>query len=184
LELISIDISKVFVPLKLTIVKNRLNFSEIVGRIAEYANTQNKVSAADLSSNKENHVLIEKLSRTIWAPPVLGTSTQTRWFFERSRGQYKNERARAGTNTNSKKRFDLQNPRGQLFTKESMAKYVNSYEEVFSGKKLVVGPHLVVRGSQKNYAQFLNYNFNIKPNNIWFEDTIAKAILFINAEKI
>jgi hypothetical protein len=179
-----IDISKVFVPLKLTIVKNRLNFSEIVGRIAEYANTQNKVSAADLSSNKENHVLIEKLSRTIWAPPVLGTSTQTRWFFERSRGQYKNERARAGTNTNSKKRFDLQNPRGQLFTKESMAKYVNSYEEVFSGKKLVVGPHLVVRGSQKNYAQFLNYNFNIKPNNIWFEDTIAKAILFINAEKI
>jgi hypothetical protein len=41
-----------------------------------------------------------------------------------------------------------------------------------------------VRGSQKNYAQFLNYNFNFKPDNIWFEDAIAKAILFSSAEKI
>lgn len=82
-----VDIRNVFVPVKLTIVKNRENFSEIVGRIAEYANTQNRVSASDLSSNKENHVLIEKLSRTIWAQPKSGEMIKTRWFFERSRGQ-------------------------------------------------------------------------------------------------
>jgi len=179
-----VDISKVFIPVKLTIVKNRDNFSEIVGRIAEYANTQNKVSASDLSSNKENHVLIEKLSRTIWAPPISGESTQTRWFFERSRGQYKNERIRFGITTSKRKQFDKQNPRNQMFTKESLAKFINSYEEVLNGKKLVIGPHIVVRGSQKNYAHFLNYNFSFKPDNIWFEDAIAKAILFISAEKI
>src|SRR5690606_28553695 len=148
-----VDISNVFVPVKLTIVKNRENFSEIVGRIAEYANTQNKVSASDLSSNKENHVLFEKLSRTIWAPPISGESHQTRWFFERSRGQYRNERARNGITPSKRKQFDKQNPRGQMFTKELMAKYINTYEEVYNGKRLVIGPHIVVRGSQKNYAQ-------------------------------
>jgi len=179
-----VDISNVFVPVKLTIVKNRENFSEIVGRIAEYANTQNRVSASDLSSNKENHVLIEKLSRTIWAPPISGETTQTRWFFERSRGQYKNERIRFGITPSKRKQFDKQNPRSQMFTKESLAKFINSFEEVYNGKRLVIGPHIVVRGSQKNYAQFLNYNFSFKPDNIWFEDAIAKAILFSSAEKV
>lgn len=179
-----VDISNVFVPVKLTIVKDRENFSEIVGRIAEYANTQNKVSASDLSSNKENHVLIEKLSRTTWAPPVMGETIQTRWFFERSRGQYKNERIRFGITPSKRKQFDKQNPRSQMFTKETLAKYINSYEEVYNGKKLVIGPHMVVRGSQKNYAQFLNYNFGFKPDNIWFEDAISKSILFLSAEKV
>ena len=179
-----IDIRKVYVPVKLTIVKNEESFSEIVGRIAEYANTQNKVSASDLSSNRENHILIEKLSRTVWAPPVSGETTQTRWYFERSRGQYRNDRNRFGVTRSKRKQFDKQNPRNQMITKELMAKYINTYQEVYKGKKLVIGPHIVVRGSQKNYAQFLNYNFSFKPDNIWFEDFVAKAILFKTSEKI
>lgn len=179
-----VDISNIFVPVKLTIVKNRENFSEIVGRIAEYANTQNRVSVSDLSSNREHLVLLEKISRTTWAPPKPGETHQTRWFFERSRGQYKNERIRFGITPSKRTLFDKQNPRNQMFTKELLAKYINSYEQIFNGKKLVIGPHFVVRGSQKNYMQFLNYNFNKKPDNIWFEDAVAKAILFTTAEKI
>ncbi|MCC5930327.1 MAG: AIPR family protein [Cyclobacteriaceae bacterium] len=178
------NVSGIFVPVKLTIVKDKENFSEIVGRIAEYANTQNRVSASDLSSNRENHVIIEKLSRSIWAPPKAGENFQTRWFFERSRGQFKNERQRYGLTPARRKQFDKQNPRGQMFTKETLAKYVNAYKEVYSGKKLLIGPHFVVRGSQKNYSQFLNYNFSSKPDNIWFEDAIAKTIIFNSAEKI
>lgn len=178
------NVSGIFVPVKLTIVKNKENFSEIVGRIAEYANTQNRVSASDLSSNRENHVLLEKLSRTIWASPKAGESHQTRWFYERSRGQFKNERLRFGLTPSRRKQFDKQNPRSQMFTKELLAKYINSYKEIASGKKILIGPHMVVRGSQKNYSQFLNYNFTNKPDNIWFEDAIALAILFNSSEKI
>jgi hypothetical protein len=134
-----------------------------------------------LSSNRENHILLEKISRTIWASPISGETIQTRWFFERSRGQYKNERIRFSITPSKRKQFDKQNPRSQMFTKESLAKFINSYEEVYNGKRLVIGPHTVVRGSQKNYAQFLNYNFSFKPDNIWFEDAIAKAILFSSA---
>ena len=178
------DISKVFVQLKLTIIKDRNNFAEIVGAIAEYANTQNRVSASDLSSNREHHIILEKLSRTVWAPPKPGETYQTRWFYERSRGQYKNERIRYGITPSRRKQFDKQNPRIQMFTKELLAKYIDAYKEVYFGKKLVIGPHIVVRGSQKNYAQFLNYNFEQKPDNIYFEDTVALAIVFNTAEKL
>jgi hypothetical protein len=178
------DISKIFVPLKLTIIRDKANFADTVGRIAEYANTQNKVSAADLSSNRENHVSLEKLSRTLWAPPKVGESQQTRWFYERSRGQYKNERLRLGITPSRKILFDKQNPKAQMFTKEELAKYINSYREKNIGKKILVGPHIVTRGSQKNYAQFLSYNFDTKLDNIYFEDAIALAILFKTSEKV
>ena len=61
------DISNIFVQLKLTVVKNNGNLGNIVPRISRYANTQNKVSEADLTSNNPFHIQLEELSRTIWA---------------------------------------------------------------------------------------------------------------------
>lgn len=178
------DISDIWVQIKLSVVKQKENFNNIVNRIAEYANTQNKVSTSDLSSNKPFHIEMEKLSRTIWASPVEGQSTQTRWFYERARGSYRNARLKEGTTKAKKKAFDLRNPRKQMITKELTAKYVNAFCELYHGKKLVIGPHIVVRGSQKNYAAFLNYNMPEKPDNIYFEDVVAKAIIFKTAEKV
>lgn len=177
------DISKIFVQVKLSVVKNKSNFSEIVSRIAEYANTQNKVSVSDLSSNKPYHIDLEKLSRSIFTPHTTGKSVQTKWFYERARGQYKNERIKQFTAARQKA-FDLINRKDQVFTKEDLAKYINTYQEVYDGKKLVVGPHFVVKGNQKNYVQFVNYNLIKKPDNVYFEDTISKAILFKRAEKL
>jgi len=178
------DLSKIFVPLKLTIINDRENFSEIVGQIAKNANTQNKVSASDLSSNRENLVALEKLSRSLWAPPKPGDMLQTRWFFERARGQYRNDKARFATTPSRKKQFEKQNPKNQMFTKELLAKYINSWRECYHNGKLVIGPYTVVRGSQKNYAQFLSYNFTGKPDHVFFEDAVSLAILFKSAEKI
>ncbi len=178
------DMSQIFVPIKLTIIQKQAKYPDTVVRIAEYANTQNKVSAADLSSNRENLVALEKLSRTLWAPPKVGESQQTRWFYERSRGQYKNERIRLGITPSRKVLFDKQNPKSQMFTKENLAKFVNAYKQIIVGKKIVIGPHFVVKGRDKNYNQFLNYNFNDKPDNIYFEDAVALAILFKTTEKI
>jgi hypothetical protein len=178
-----VSITEIFVPVKLSVVKKKDKFSEIVGRISEYANTQNKVSVVDLSSNKPAHIELEKVSRNIWAPPKRGESQQTTWFYERARGQYKNAIMKFGLSPSKRKAFEAKNPKQQVFTKEDLAKYVNSWQEVYDGKKLVIGPHFVVRGNQKNYVQFMNFNFDKKPDNIFFEDTIAKAILFRAAEK-
>lgn len=177
------DISAVFVQVKLSVVKNRSKFSEIVSSIAEYANTQNKVSISDLSSNKPYHIELEKLSRNVFAPHVTGQNNQTKWFYERARGQYKNARIKEGFTKAKQKAFDLKNPKNQMFNKEELAKYVNAYQEVYDGKKIGVGPHTVVKGNQKNYVQFINYNLVKKLDSIYFEDIIAKAILFRAAEK-
>ncbi len=178
------DISRVFVQLKLSVVKNKDNFSQIVSRIAEYANTQNKVSVSDLSSNRPYHVELEKLSRSIFAPHVSGQNVQTKWFYERARGQYKNARLKEGFTKSRQKKFDLQIPPGQVFTKEVLAKYINCYQEIIENKKILIGPHHVVRGNQKNYVQFINFNLVNKPDSIYFEDIVSKAILFRTAEKI
>lgn len=178
------NISQIFVPIKLSVLKRKDKFSEIVGRISEYANTQNKVSVSDLSSNRPFHIKLENLSRSIVSPHISGNPNQTKWFYERARGQYKNARIKDGFTKSRQKAFDLMNPRNQLFTKEELAKYQNTYEEIVEGRKLVIGPHIVVRGGQKNYVQFINYNEVKNPDNIYFEDTIAKAILFRSAEKI
>jgi hypothetical protein len=178
------DISKIFVQLKLTVVKNKEHFSEIVSQISEYANTQNKVSVSDLSSNRPFHIELEKLSRSIFAPHVTGKSNQTKWFYERARGQYKNARLKEGFTKSKQKAFDLKNPKNQMFTKEELAKYENAYSEIYDGKKILIGPNFVVRGNQKNYVQFINNNLAKKTDNIYYEDLIAKAILFRTAEKI
>jgi hypothetical protein len=177
------DISEIFVPVKLSVIKRHDKFSEIVSRIAEYANTQNKVSISDLSSNRPFHIELEKLSRTIWASPGENSSVQTRWFYERARGQYKNARNKEGFTPARERAFDQKNPKNQVFTKEDLAKYLNAYLEEYDGRKLVIGPHIVVRGSQKNYAQFINYNTILNPDNVFFEDLVAKAILMRSAEK-
>lgn len=178
------DISNIFVQVKLSVIKNKEKFSETVSRISEYANTQNKVSISDLSSNQPFHIEFEKLSRNIFTPISENRSVQTKWFYERARGQYKNAILKEGFTPSRKRAFELKNSKSQLFKKEDLAKYINAYQEVSDGKKILIGPHFVVRGNQKNYVQFMNFNLEKKIDNIYFEDTIAKAILFRTAEKI
>lgn len=141
---------------------------------------------ADFSANNPALVAFEKLSRYILSPITATSNIQTSWFFERARGQYKTLRSREGRTKALQTAFDRKYPKKQMFSKVELAKYINSYQEVYDGKKLVIGPHIVVRGNEKNYAQFIGNNLpeNVKKiNNVYFEDAIAKCILFKNADK-
>ncbi|MBN1186632.1 MAG: AIPR family protein [Bacteroidales bacterium] len=178
------QIDLIYVQMKLNVVKNRDQFSEIVSRISEYANTQNKIAISDLSSNRPYHITLEKISRTTLAPLQRGKSIRTRWFYERARGQYKNARLKAGNSIQKRKAFDAANPKSQVINKEELAKYLNSYKEIVDGKRILIGPHIVVRGNQKNYKNFIDYNLVDEPDNIYFEDLVAKAILFRTFEKV
>lgn len=170
------DVSRIFVQMKLSVIKTRDDVGTIVNNISRYANTQNKVSESDLSANSPFQIELEKLSRMIWTPRQLGQSQQTHWFYERARAQYKNALAREFSPAN-KKKFELQNPRKQLFVKEDLAKYVNVWSEL---------PWHVVRGNQKNYTVFITSlkAKDQKPTSTFFEDAIAKAILFRTAEDV
>lgn len=171
------DVSEVFIQVKLTVIDELDRMDEFVPLISQYSNSQNKIQTADFSANDPFHRQIEELSRTIWAPALPGTQRQTRWYYERARGQYTDDKGREGTPAR-KKAFELVNPNSQKFTKTDLAKYENTWDQL---------PYLVSRGAQKNFREFtirLKDKRKLVPNQTYFEHLAAKAMLFKNAEKI
>ena len=59
-----------------------------------------------------------------------------------------------------------------------MAKYHNAYAEIKLKNKIIIVPHIVVRVSQKNYFEFVKFINDDLPESIFYEDLIAKAIIF------
>ena len=173
-----IDLSKVFVQMKLSIVAPE-RAEEVVPKISEYANTQNRVTAADFFANHPFHVRMEGFSRRLYAPSPDGAFRETRWFYERARGQYNDERAKL--TEAGRKKFDLEHPRSQLFTKTDLAKFRNVWE---------MKPDKVSLGAQKNFAHFAGQigrewdRGDTAFNEGFFKETIAKAIIFKRMEKI
>lgn len=164
------------VQMKLTIVEPDL-LDEIVPLISRYANSQNKVNEADFSANHPFHVEIEKLSRTVWAPAADGTQRQTRWFYERARGQYQDALFRAGTPAKQRQFREL-HPPVQRFTKTDLAKFEMTWDRL---------PHLVSLGAQKCFREFtlrLADRADPSVDQSYFQDLVAKAILFRRAERL
>lgn len=170
------DVSHVFVQAKITVVPEE-RLTEIVPLISRYANSQNRISESDLTANDPFHVALEELSRTIWAPATDGTQRQTRWFYERARGQYADALAREGTPARQRA-FKQQNPSQQKFAKTDVAKFENTWDQL---------PHEVSRGAQKNFVVFmhrLQQRGGLKPDQAYFQDLVAKALLFRRAERL
>ncbi|MFD9258005.1 AIPR family protein [Streptomyces sp. NPDC059538] len=137
------DLAGVSVQMKLTLVKES-DLMEIVPRISEYSNTQNKVTLVDFSSNDKFHVNFERVSRSLWAASADGTGQDIRWWYERARGSYAVEEAKH-TSPVARRKFRSANPPTRRFTKADVAKYVNVWDGL---------PHQVARGAQKNFAEF------------------------------
>ena len=171
------NLSNVHVQIKLTVVPPD-NSEEVVPFISKYANSQNKVSAADFFSNHPFHMRMEGYSRRVYAPPAQGGNRQTRWFYERARGQYQVERAKLGTT--DRRRFDAEHPKSQLFAKTDLAKV-----ELTFRKK----PDTVSKGAQKNFAAFAAdigeawAASDKKYDETWFKRLVAKVIIFRALEK-
>ena len=172
------NLDDVYVQMKLSIVEDELS-STIVPKISEYANTQNKVNAADFFSNHPYHIRIEEFSRRIYIPLKSGEIRETKWFYERARGQYND--AISKLTIGEAKRFRDDHPKKQMFTKTDLAKYINVWEE---------DPLYVNNGAQKNFTQFatriggLWKKSSEEFNEIYYKNLIAKAIIFKSTEGI
>lgn len=187
-----IDLSRILVQVKFSIIKNDSRYDEIVSKISRCANTQNKVNEADFSANREELIRLETISRCTMTEPSKTRPTSSFWFFERTKGQYKNFRIKEGYTRQAESQFDMKYPKEQVFTKYDLAKYENCYGEKHFTVKVsgvdcddYLGPHTVCLGNEKNYAAFKNHNMPklSEIDNIYFEDLIAKAILFKEADK-
>jgi hypothetical protein len=170
------DISGVFVQMKLTVIDDRQRLQEIVPEISKYSNTQNKVTLVDFSSNHPYHVAVEKVTRSLWAPAADGSGQDTRWFYERARGQYADALARERTPARQRA-FKTIHPLSQKFTKSDVAKFEHSWAQL---------PHIVSLGAEKNFREFMIKLADKAPavDIVYCQRLIAKAILFRSTEKI
>lgn len=168
----------IFVQMKLSVIKSEES-ETVVPKISEFANTQNRVNAADFFSNHPFHIRMEEFSRRIWAPAQRGAQRETKWFYERARGQYADAQNRFSSS--EKKKFEAENPKFQIFNKTDLAKFENVWDEK---------PTYVNLGAQKNFSQYAKRigqeweKSSEEFNELYFKRIIARAILFKRTEKL
>ena len=172
------DLSSIFVQMKLTVIKKTEEYEIIVRDIAKYANSQNKVSESDFFSNHPFHRTIEDFSNRL--PTITNNlGILTYWYYERSRGKYKQELIKL--KGNDLKLYIDKRPKNQVLTKEQLAKYLNTIN---------MQPHIVSQGNQKSFkysAEEIGPSEEYEKkkhlyNEIYFKKAIASAILFRKAD--
>ncbi|MEJ3661687.1 AIPR family protein [Pseudomonas fragi] len=172
------DLSEIFVQMKLSVIDSAQG-ELVVPRISEYANTQNRVNAADFFSNHPFHVRMADFSRRIWAPAQRGAQRESKWFYERTRGQYLD--AQAKLSPAEKNRFKTENPKLQMFSKTDLAKFENVLDD---------HPKWINLGAQKNFAQYaqrIGKEWEVSSdsfNEFYYRRVIARCILFRATEKL
>lgn len=167
------DLSKVFVQMKLSVIRSADDVQTIVPRISEYANTQNRIQIADFSANDPFHREVEALSMRIAVPSSSGKKHKY-WFYERSRGQYNDYLSRLPSPAERR----LFRTSHLKFAKTDLAKYENTWDQL---------PHLVSTGAQKNFRLFtlrIQQSKHFLPDDLYFKRLVAKAILSRRTEEL
>lgn len=172
------DLNSIYVQMKLTEVDSDADkSSDLIRNISRSSNSQNKVSDADFFATHPFHIRMEQISRRIFAPAFGGAQYETKWFYERARGQYL--QAQMHMTKSQKDKFTAQHPKKQVLTKTDLAKYRNSWAGA---------PHVVSKGAQTNFMKFaeiIDDAWNKADNSFndkYFKDSVALAILFKHTE--
>ena len=142
------DLSGIYVQMKLTAIDESKpeESDELIRNISRSSNSQNKVSDADFFASHPFHRRMEQISRLLFAPASDGAQYETKWFYERARGQYLQEQMQL---TPAKKRqFELQHPKNKVIRKTDLAKVQNTWRGY---------PQVVSRGAQTNFTAFAGY---------------------------
>ncbi|MDM1503789.1 AIPR family protein [Myroides marinus] len=172
------DLSKIFVQMKLTVIKDKEIKNIEVPNISRFANSQNKVSELDLSSNNPYFVQIENLSRKKYVINPENRNQSILWFFERANGQYRETLNKQSVA--QQKKFKEQNPSDKKFVKSDVSKYITLWD---------LEPHIASQGSQKNFIHYTKkinelVSKNILPGEYFYRKLIANAILFKTTDKL
>jgi len=173
------ELSNIFVPMKLTVIRNTDQYDDMVQKISRYANSQNKVTDADFFSNHPFHVEFEKLSKRIIAPAAQHSITQTMWYYERSRGKYNQEMFKM--RDSERVAFQTKFPKNQVIKKEELGKYYNT---------VAMKPYIVTRGAVKNMAEFAKTvddiwtNRRQEINDDFFKRQVCAAIMFRETDRM
>ena len=176
----NIDISKLFVPMKVSVLEHDMS-EKIIPKISEYSNSQNKVDASDFFSNHPFHIRMEGYSRKTPAPAVRGNQYQQYWYYERAKGQYNQGKMKFKAKSSQMKQYETRYPANQVIKLVDLAKYMEIYNCV---------PHTVSKGKQALVKTFSHeirnqWNRNDEVFNVYyFKRVVALAIIFKSTDEI
>lgn len=176
----NIDISRLFVPMKISVLEHSMS-ERIIPKISEYSNSQNKVDASDFFSNHPFHIRIEDYSRKTPAPAVNGNQYQQYWYYERTRGQYNQGKMKFKPKSSQMRQYETRYPESQVIKMVDLAKYM----EIYQG-----APDVVSRGKQaivKVFAEDIKKKWaksDTEFNVYYFKRVVALAIMFKATDNI
>lgn len=168
------DMSKVFVPMKVSVIRDKVKANEYVPQISANANSQTAIKDSDFSANEPYLVDLEKFSRETWVPNGNAKGV-LKWYFERTRGQYLDEQSHlSGKNETT---FKATFPKQHLVTKTDIAKYQMAWDQL---------PYTVCLGAERNYKDFVKLTKAATPvvTETYYKRLIAKGILFKTIDRM
>jgi len=176
----NIDLSKIAVPMKLSVLDHSMA-ERIIPKISEYSNSQNKVEASDFFSNHPFHIRMEELSRKTAIPSKGGNQFQQYWFYERARGQYNQGKMKIARSASQLKKYTDRYPANQVITMLDLAKYMLLYN---------CKPDIVSKGKQKMLQYFAEATksswdkTDTKYNESYFKRIVSLAIIYKRTDDI
>lgn len=173
-------LDNIYVQMKLTAIDETTQeeSDELIRNISRSSNSQNKVSDADFFASHPFHRRMEQISRHMFAPASSGAQYETKWFYERARGQYLQEQMRM--TPAKKKQFELQHPKNKVIKKTDLAKVQNTWRG---------NPQTVSKGAQTNFTSFAEWindeweKNDTQFNERYFQSTAALLLMFQLLEK-
>lgn len=170
-----LPIDDIRVMAKINVAKNASEemLDDLITKISLYSNAQSKVSKVDLRARSSQLIRLKSLSESVL------TVSGKKWYFERAKGEYA---TMIRINSSRKSQLEKIYPKERRFTKEELAKYYSSWGD---------RPYTVKKGGEKIFRIFLEEISGegstkkiIPINRIFYEDLIARIILFKSLENI
>lgn len=174
-----LDVSKIKVQMKLSVVSEKQQQDQFISNVSEYANTQNKINKSDFFSNNPFHKEFKRYSQRVWVAAIGGEQRRTHWFYERVRGEYLNEQVYL--TEAKKKQFKLEHPKTQLINKTFLAKSETAWNQK---------PDIVSKGAEYSFVNFADSIASLIEKDTfaitecYFKEAVSRIILFKTLEKI
>lgn len=165
------ELGNVVVPVKLTVIKNVINSSMLIGNISVFSNTQTAIKKSDPPSNLKYYIDLKNVSSTVTLTDAKGKNYIC--YFERTAGEYETELRR----NNGTVSFRTKNPKDKKFNKIQLAVAINCWQQL---------PHVVNNGREKNFVAFNNIvkDQMFEMDAEYFKKAYATIILFRQIDKL
>ena len=169
-------VSRAYVAMKVSELKETETRNEIVQKIAQSANSQTAIKDSDLNANSTYLLNIDKISKSEWTPAQSFRPNKI-WYFERLRGQFLSDKLNEGTSGSNKVRKFLEaRPKDMLLSKADIAKVMMSWDGF---------PYEASKGGELCFNAFWKKDYkNAEVTREYFHEIVAKRILYMEIHKL